>query len=40
MIGTVLHVSTSCERQSELTEEIYIPLGPLPKGGSSSLTFL
>ena len=31
MIGTLLYVFGSCERHSKLTEEIYIPLGPVPK---------
>ena len=31
MTGTVLFVFGSCERHSELTEEMYIPLRPIPK---------
>ena len=30
----------SCERRSELTEEMYIPLRPIPKEDSSWLMFL
>ena len=33
-------VSGSSERHSELTEEMYIPLRLIPKGGSLSLMFL
>ena len=29
--GTLLKVFGSCERHSELTEEMYIPLRPIPK---------
>ena len=32
MIGTVLYVFGSCERQSQPTEEMCFPLGPIPKG--------
>ena len=31
MIGTLLYVFGSCERHSELTEEMCIPLRPIPK---------
>ena len=31
MIGTLLYVSGSCERHSELTEEMYIHLRPIPR---------
>ena len=30
----VLYVFGSCERQSKLTEEMYIPLRPIPKEDS------
>ena len=40
MLGTLFYVSGSCERHSELTEEMYIPLRPIPKEDFSSLTFL
>ena len=31
MIGTLLYVVRQCERHSELTEEMSIPLRPIPK---------
>ena len=34
MIGTLLYVFGSCERHSELTEEMYIPLRPIQKEDS------
>ena len=37
MIGTLLYVSGSCERHSELTEEMYMTLRLMPKEDSSSL---
>ena len=40
MIGTVLYVFGSCERHSNLTEEMYVPLRPISKKDFSSLMFL
>ena len=40
MIGSLLCVFGSCERHSKLTEEMYIPLRPIPKEDCSSLMFL
>ena len=34
MIGTLPYVFGSCERLSKLTEEMYIPLRPIPKEDS------
>ena len=34
MIGTLLYVFGSCERHSNLTEEMGIPLRPIPKKDS------
>ena len=31
MTGTLLYVFGSCERHSELTEEVYIPMRRIPK---------
>ena len=36
MRGTLLYVFGSCERHSELTEEMHIPLRPLPKEDTPS----
>ena len=31
MLGTLLYVFGSCERHSKLTEDVHIPLRPIPK---------
>ena len=40
MRGTLLYVFCSCERHSELTEEMHTTSRPIPKEDTSSLTFL
>ena len=40
MTGTLLCVFGSCERHSEITEKMYIPLRPITIEDSSTLTFL
>ena len=40
MTGTLLYVLGSCERHSELAEEMYIPLRPILREDSSSSRFL
>ena len=40
MIGTLPYVFGSCERRSKLTEEMCIPLRPIPREDSYSLPFL
>ena len=40
MMGTLVYVFGSCERNSELTEKMLILLRPTPREDSSSLTFL
>ena len=40
MVGTLLYLLDPCGRHSKLTEELYIPLRPIPKEDTLSLTLL